>query len=419
MFEMSDYGNTGTQLVQQRIPKVEDAHRIFGECENGVTPLVLVPNKTKMFEAIPAGLYCLVAANGRIRQFNGQNWCEPGKHVFKPWEHVQYLVTRQYTVFDCPVKNCPTLDNVQVQIDIVIVFRIIEPFKFIFKLGPDKLNEYLRSSQEDAIRGLARSVNHTAVYDLRGSSTSAMMEKMNQRFNEYGVSIEDVTITNVSLPREIANALQSETTYDSKQKEQKMKQEYDMKLMNDEAERKKAMESRKAERHQSQNQFEMRKSKLQKEIDTIEGETAKEVAEIQATQAKETAEIQADTRLKVSAIEGKKESLVMQIKAQGELESQKIVAETSKYVHTRTAETDLKVAELKAKAMNILAEAQKKAGTAMFGKRKFDAGIQHLEVLRKLARNPNTVIAGNNGDNITAQIHAARRGGAIMGDSYN
>lgn len=43
-----------------------------------------------------------------------------------PWRlKVSNLVTKQNVVFDLPVKGCTTKDNVTVEIDVAIVFRIM------------------------------------------------------------------------------------------------------------------------------------------------------------------------------------------------------------------------------------------------------------------------------------------------------
>lgn len=49
-----------------------------------------------------------------------------GFHMGMPWRlRVSNLVTKQNVVFDLPVKGCTTKDNVTVEIDVAIVFRIM------------------------------------------------------------------------------------------------------------------------------------------------------------------------------------------------------------------------------------------------------------------------------------------------------
>ena len=48
----------------------------------------------------------------------------PGFYFGMPWTKVQNLVSKQSVVFNMPVKGCKTQDNVTVQINLAIVFRI-------------------------------------------------------------------------------------------------------------------------------------------------------------------------------------------------------------------------------------------------------------------------------------------------------
>ncbi len=58
-----------------------------------------------------------------------------------------------------------------VNIDLSLTFNIgpdAEAAKdFVYKLGPARLNEYLKAQSEEAIRGLVFSVTHDQVNDLR------------------------------------------------------------------------------------------------------------------------------------------------------------------------------------------------------------------------------------------------------------
>lgn len=58
---------------------------------------------------------------------------------------------------------------------------------------------------------------------------------MNEKFESFGVVFSDATITNVMLPQDLAQTLEQETTYDSKQKEELKSHQYELKLLNDQA----------------------------------------------------------------------------------------------------------------------------------------------------------------------------------------
>jgi regulator of protease activity HflC (stomatin/prohibitin superfamily) len=51
-----------------------------------------------------------------------------------------------------------------VQIDVFMMFRIIDPYKFMINLGPEKLGELLKNAQEEAVRNLAQSTKANSIY---------------------------------------------------------------------------------------------------------------------------------------------------------------------------------------------------------------------------------------------------------------
>ena len=63
-----------------------------------------------------------------------------------------------------------------------------------------------------------------------------MIAYMNQIFENKGVVIESVIITNVILPRDVADPLEEKTTYASKNTLERKKQSYELRCINDKEE---------------------------------------------------------------------------------------------------------------------------------------------------------------------------------------
>merc|ERR1719481_376150 len=108
----------------QRVPVVFTPVR--GACSTSIT--------------IPKGFVGLVNRHGRyVGQWGaGFKWAPP-------WVNVSHLVPTQYVVYDTPVKECPTQDNVMVTIDVCLILRIVTEeekscYNFCYKLGPRGLD---------------------------------------------------------------------------------------------------------------------------------------------------------------------------------------------------------------------------------------------------------------------------------------
>ncbi|KAL3797104.1 hypothetical protein HJC23_000442 [Cyclotella cryptica] len=132
---------------------------------------------------IPSGCYALVSRHGADQEYVRSDGTRsivwpPGLHFgYPPWVRVSHLVTMQTIVLDLPVKACKTKDNVTVNIDVALAFRIMgdqeageDPEfvrKFVHELKPRGLEQQLRDAQDEAVRGLARSLKHTEIYGIR------------------------------------------------------------------------------------------------------------------------------------------------------------------------------------------------------------------------------------------------------------
>ena len=94
----------------------------LSECFALITPIL--DFKTDIL--IPEGFYALVADNGKELQTSSGSWVwEAGFYFKSPFVQVTQLVTKQFVVFDSPVKGCKTRDDVTVTINSSIVFRIM------------------------------------------------------------------------------------------------------------------------------------------------------------------------------------------------------------------------------------------------------------------------------------------------------
>jgi len=170
-------------LTSKDISSPGQANTLFGE-EKGL--LVCRPGRAcKPWITIPEGCYALVTSYGQNLDYEGKAVWPAGMHTaWNPFDKkISNLVTKQSVVFDMPVKGCKTLDNITVEIDLSIVFRIMgEESKgedpelvrdFVYRVTPNGLQTQLRDAGEEAVRSLARSILHTEVYGLRNTAGKA------------------------------------------------------------------------------------------------------------------------------------------------------------------------------------------------------------------------------------------------------
>ena len=101
-----------------------------------------------------------------------------GLHLpYSPWIGVSHLITKKSVVFDLPVRTYKTKDDVNVDIDVSLTFRIMgDPElgedsyllrKFVYERKPGGLEKELSDAHEEAVGALVRLIDHTEIYGIR------------------------------------------------------------------------------------------------------------------------------------------------------------------------------------------------------------------------------------------------------------
>jgi regulator of protease activity HflC (stomatin/prohibitin superfamily) len=103
--------------------------------------------------------------------------------------------------YTAPVLASPTRENVPLKsIEFFLKFRIIDPVKFVRRIGATNFDAVISSAVQDAIRRRSRQIETASAYDLRGSNVEDMQEYLNRQMERYGVRILGSNIPDVQLP---------------------------------------------------------------------------------------------------------------------------------------------------------------------------------------------------------------------------
>jgi len=368
---------------------------------------------------IPKGFVGLVNRHGK---YVG-NW-EEGFHWAPPWVTVSHLVPTQYIVYDTPVKECPTQDNVMVTIDVCLVLRIVTEekescYNFCYKLGPRGLDEMLKAFQEESIRGMTRKRKYNEIYDLMDSQQDKQMDaqrrELNDHFSQFGVEITDISVTNVHLPQEFADNMQETTVWHNRNEFKTLQQEYDLRKI----EVREAEAKEKQKLKEDLDKFTAEKDKevadVRKKYKLVLAETAKQLAVVRENEAADVLEVKSNAELVVAKLHSQRDVRLSQIRSSGVAESEKIKVETETYVQTKRANAEAEIAKNNAQSLALTSSAEKFAAVQLRAKRKYEAKMRSLQSMRSLSGNSSLAIAGNSKDNMMAQLLANQQGGAVLG----
>lgn len=356
---------------------------------------------------MPSGCSCLVQRFGEdLGEFS------PGLHIVPSYYRIAYVVTKQACTYDAPVLMCPTADDVRVSVDVVLVFNINDPQKFIFGLGATNFDEYLSGTVDEAIRMLVRKETHQTVYTLRGDRADLMLRLLNEKFQESGVHFSDVKIIAVWLPDELANCLEQTTQMEKAMEKLRRQTEFEVLEIKQESEMQVEEIKRKAEqvlvtengrKRRAELQFQQKKVRADEEagVATLEAEEKGEVA-LKRSQAKlnrtktslETARVDETSRTEAAAN-------ARRIRADTIAEEKEIEAQWMEEQMVCDAE-----------ATKFEADAEKEASKSLVAKRQHELELREKRILGKLAAGGHFKLIGTPGDQLVSAMMTGHLGTA-------
>jgi len=250
-----------------------------------------------------------------------------------PYTKIQFLVTQQNFQFDVPIKNCPTIDNILIQIEVSIVMRVRSGEEnvrnFCYKTSVNQLNEQLDAAISERVRVLARSKTYLEAYNIKGKEhTDEMVNYLNSLFDSKGVEIRSVIITNVKMDESIADILEEKATYGvALNALEKKKQFYEIRVLNDEQEFSLKQETMTLDRVMEEEKFKLSKCEIEKLQRKILADTQKIVAEVNEKTNAEVKKV--DVRVQLDAQEIKNETNMVKtiISAEGAAKAKRVIAE--------------------------------------------------------------------------------------------
>jgi len=146
---------------------------------------------------VPEASQALLLRRGRYLRTIG-----PGNHVIPPWIAVSHLVSAREIPFDCPAVEAPTRDDVRVDMDILLTFRISQPERFVYTISAPDFDQVCQAACLDAVRQLIRRKDSDAILDLSADDEVALAADISEAIARYGTEVQRVVVTHVRPPTE-------------------------------------------------------------------------------------------------------------------------------------------------------------------------------------------------------------------------
>jgi len=446
-------------LYSRDVRSVAEVSKLFGE-DKGL--LVIRPGRLlRPYFTIPEGGYALVTRFGQDLDYDDGRCVWPAGFFWgAPWVQVSNVVTKQSVVLNMPIKGCKTQDNVTVEINLALVFRLMgdeskdeDPMlvrKFVYNVTPRGLEQQLRDACEEATRSVARSLQHTEVYGLRTDRSGKqakilkgvgdgdappeeiaegdaalrsvagpsdderaagamakgknvaddMRRNLNEQFQPQGVEISDVIITDVLLPQVIVQQMAQKTMVISQNAAQKMNQEFEMLTLKQQEEISTLKQKKAEEREQEKQSGDMEVNEVQVQLDKMKAETKVLLAKIKQESRVRVQEITANGQLEEEKLKQTKVQVLTELAAEARAKAENLKAETDLYEATKMSEAELQATRNKSKASELMAKAEGVAAPMVEARKQFETRQKQMEVWKGLARNKNLVVSGESSDEL-------------------
>jgi len=357
----------------------------------------------------------------------------PGFHISPPWITIPYLLSETHFVYDTPVKECPTADNVMVTIDIMLVVRVdTSPgddgkhsgiFAFVDRLGPQQLSPQLNAFQEEAIRDMARNRRYNEIYDLMDAKHDEQLENtrrnLNNHFGEYGIEITEIAVTNVHFTNaDFVTEMAQPAIYRQQDEFNTLEQSFQLKTIKIRESETKEKQIRKEDLEKLEASLQRNVAEMTKKLSKIRADTSRELADIREREMAEILNIQSESNLEVSKIRRERDVSIAKIMSNGQAEADAIEVETRVLISKLKADAALQTSRNNAVALSHQANAEMEAAEALKQKREYDQMFKQLRILKGLAENPQCALAGNSGDNQIAQLLAGSQSGNTLGLNF-
>lgn len=332
----------------------------------------------------------------------------PGLKVLPAFYRIAYIVSKQSCTYDAPVFHCPTSDDVRVSVDVVLVFAVNDPSKFVYRLGAKNFDDFLSGTVDEAIRMLVRKEDHRSVYDLRGERADIVLKLLNDKFLESGVRFSDVKITDVILPATLAECLETTTKLNKAMERLKRQNEYEMMEIKLESEMAIEEIRRKTEQVLVVESGAKRRAELEFEQKSVRAEEDGRVSLIDAEGQAEVNLLKAKAELDRRRKEMEKFQVEQIVAAS--VDATEVMLQADMHEETEVIGAEARREEMVNEAMGIKHECatERMADKMLAASRRHQVDLREKTIIGELAENGNFNLVGTSGDKIVESMMSGR-----------
>jgi regulator of protease activity HflC (stomatin/prohibitin superfamily) len=142
----------------------------------------------------------VVLSLGRFAGIRG-----PGLFLLFPWETTPYTVDMRMMTSSFTAEQTLTRDNVPVNVDTVIYWRVMEPKLAVLEVADYTLA--VMGAAQTALRDIIGRTNLSSVLSDRATLDTSMTEILDKQTEPWGIKVQSVQMRDIKIPDALQDAM--------------------------------------------------------------------------------------------------------------------------------------------------------------------------------------------------------------------
>lgn len=178
--------------------------QLMAQIAVGILALIVVVAILRSIRIVPAKKVLVVERLGKY-----SSTLEAGFHLLIPFiDKVAYEHSLKEQAIDVPSQPCFTWDNVKVDVDGVLYFRVVDPVKASYGITNYKVGTIQLA--QTTMRSVIGKLELDKTFEERDTINATIVQAVDEASEQWGVDVTRYEIQNIKVPNDILVAMEAQ-----------------------------------------------------------------------------------------------------------------------------------------------------------------------------------------------------------------
>ena len=178
--------------------------QLMAQIALGILALIVVVAILRSIRIVPAKKVLVVERLGKY-----SSTLEAGFHLLIPFiDKVAYEHSLKEQAIDVPSQPCFTWDNVKVDVDGVLYFRVVDPVKASYGITNYKVGTIQLA--QTTMRSVIGKLELDKTFEERDTINATIVQAVDEASEQWGVDVTRYEIQNIKVPNDILVAMEAQ-----------------------------------------------------------------------------------------------------------------------------------------------------------------------------------------------------------------